>query len=103
MDELEECLNGVPPLVASLQAVREEDCRHSQYVTAMDSLKHIFTVPESVARTKQWIGEGKLLHAHQVFYFLTQSLLNLQVQIAYQIKVYGSNRFLESYHHRIQL
>lgn len=66
MDELEELLKGVPPLVASLQAVREEDSRHSQYVTAMDSLKHIFTVPESVAKTKQWIGEGKLLHAHQV-------------------------------------
>lgn len=66
MDELEELLRGVPPLVASLQAVREEDSRHSQYVTAMDSLKHIFTVPESVAKTKQWIGEGKLLHAHQV-------------------------------------
>lgn len=66
MDELEDLLKGVPPLVASLQAVREEDSRHSQYVTAMDSLKHIFTVPESVAKTKQWIGEGKLLHAHQV-------------------------------------
>lgn len=65
MDELEELLKSVPPLVASLQAVREEDSRHSQYVTAMDSLKHIFTVPESVAKTKQWIGEGKLLHAHQ--------------------------------------
>ncbi|XP_052756096.1 exocyst complex component 3 [Galleria mellonella] len=65
IDELEELLKGVPPLVASLQAVREEDSRHSQYVTAMDSLKHIFTVPESVAKTKQWIGEGKLLHAHQ--------------------------------------
>ncbi|CAH0406996.1 unnamed protein product [Chilo suppressalis] len=65
MDELEELLKEVPPLVASLQAVREEDSRHSQYVTAMDSLKHIFTVPESVAKTKQWIGEGKLLHAHQ--------------------------------------
>lgn len=65
MDELEELLKGVPPLVASLQAVREEDSRHSQYVTAMDSLKHIFTVPDSVAKTMQWIGEGKLLHAHQ--------------------------------------
>ncbi|XP_048480752.1 exocyst complex component 3 [Plutella xylostella] len=65
MDELKECLRGVPPLVASLQAVREEDSRHSQYVTAMDSLKHIFTVPESVAKAKQWICEGKLLHAHQ--------------------------------------
>lgn len=65
MEELAKCLEGVPELAESLQAVREEDFRHSQYATAMDSLKHIFTVPESVAKTKQWIGEGKLLHAHQ--------------------------------------
>ncbi|XP_053612364.1 exocyst complex component 3 [Plodia interpunctella] len=65
MDSLEEQLAGVPRLLAALQAVREEDSRHSQYVTAMDSLKHIFTVPESVAKTKDWIAEGKLLHAHQ--------------------------------------
>lgn len=76
MDELEELLRGVPPLVASLQAVREEDSRHSQYVTAMDSLKHIFTVPESVAKTKQWIGEGKLLHAHQVYNSFFNVILN---------------------------
>jgi hypothetical protein len=32
----------------------------------MENLKHIFTVPESVEKTKQWINEGKLLHTHQV-------------------------------------
>lgn len=40
--------------------------RHSQYVTAIENLKHIFTVPDSVKRTEQWINEGKLLHTHQV-------------------------------------
>lgn len=66
LDSLEVSLSTVAPLCGSLQAVREENMRHSQYVTAMDSLKHIFTVPESVEKTKQWISEGKLLHAHQV-------------------------------------
>lgn len=84
MDELEEQLKGVPPLVASLQAVREEDSRHSQYVTAMDSLKHIFTVPESVAKTKQWIGEGKLLHAHQVSEFCFKYYTTLRNSFYYQ-------------------
>lgn len=87
MDELEELLKGVPPLVASLQAVREEDSRHSQYVTAMDSLKHIFTVPESVAKTKQWIGEGKLLHAHQVKYFMEKLGLMSKLDL-YDLKNY---------------
>lgn len=83
MDSLEVALSSVASLCGSLQAVREENMRHSQYVTAMDSLKHIFTVPESVEKTKQWISEGKLLHAHQVkiclfifFYAISKSKNN---------------------------
>ncbi|XP_034237969.1 exocyst complex component 3 [Thrips palmi] len=55
----------VPALCENLQDVREENSRHSQYVTAMENLKHIFTVPECVEKTKQWISEGDLLHARQ--------------------------------------
>lgn len=56
----------VPALCNKLNDVREENMRHSQYVTAKENLKHIFTVPDSVQKTKTWINEGKLLHAHQV-------------------------------------
>lgn len=63
---IEESFAAVPGLHAKLQDVRDENMRHSQYVTAMENLKHIFTVPESVEKTKQWISEGKLLHTHQV-------------------------------------
>lgn len=63
---IEESFCAVPALYARLQDVRDENMRHSQYVTAMENLKHIFTVPESVEKTKQWINEGKLLHTHQV-------------------------------------
>jgi exocyst complex component 3 len=63
---IEESFAAVPEVYAKLQDVREENMRHSQYVTAMENLKHIFTVPESVEKTKQWISEGKLLHTHQV-------------------------------------
>jgi hypothetical protein len=62
----EESFSAVPELYAKLQDIRDENMRHSQYVTAMENLKHIFTVPESVEKTKQWINDGKLLHAHQV-------------------------------------
>ncbi|XP_065333702.1 exocyst complex component 3 [Cloeon dipterum] len=65
LKSLEDFFGVVPELSNKLQEVREENMRHSQYVTAMENLKHIFTVPESVERTKQWINEGKLLHAHQ--------------------------------------
>ncbi|KAK7861654.1 hypothetical protein R5R35_006569 [Gryllus longicercus] len=62
---IEESFSVVPELYMKLQDVRDENMRHSQYVTAMENLKHIFTVPESVEKTKQWINEGKLLHTHQ--------------------------------------
>ncbi|KAJ8914761.1 hypothetical protein NQ315_013264 [Exocentrus adspersus] len=55
----------VPKLCNALNDVREKNMRHSQYVIAKENLKHIFTVPESVEKTKQWINEGKLLHTHQ--------------------------------------
>lgn len=56
----------VPALLNTLNEVKEENMRYSQYVTAKENLKHIFTIPESVEKTKQWINEGKLLHTHQV-------------------------------------
>lgn len=49
----------------SVLQVQEEYAIHSQYAVAMENLKHIFKVPESVEKTRQWISEGKLLHAHQ--------------------------------------
>nr|XP_023016635.1 exocyst complex component 3 [Leptinotarsa decemlineata] len=60
-----ELFGDVPELCKRLNDVREENMRHSQYVTAKENLKHIFTVPESVEKTKQLINEGKLLHTHQ--------------------------------------
>lgn len=65
LNEIGKLFSIVPELSTKLQPVQEENMRHSQYVTAKENLKHIFTVPESVEKTKQWINEGKLLHAHQ--------------------------------------
>ena len=68
-----ESFGSAPELYSKLQAVQEESMRHSQYVTAKENLKHIFTVPDSVEKTKQWINEGKLLHAHQCLMDLENS------------------------------
>jgi len=65
MEKMEEALSGVPAYWESLREVREENLRHSQLATAKENLRHIFTVPETVARTEGWIEEGKLLQAHQ--------------------------------------
>lgn len=66
MSELETSLVRVPSLSEGLYECREEYVRHSQYAAAMENLKHIFTVPESVEKTERWIAEGRLLYAHQV-------------------------------------
>jgi len=65
MYEMESALGGVPQYYEQLRDVREENLRHSQLATAKENLKHIFTVPETVAKTQVWIEEGKLLQAHQ--------------------------------------
>lgn len=59
-------LTDVPKIYESLERVRDENGKHSQYATAIENLKHIFTVQASVTKTQQWIEEDKLLHAHQV-------------------------------------
>ena len=78
MAQMEEALGGLPKYWDSLREVREENLRHSQLATAKENLRslfcfswqqvvsntlfrHIFTVPETVAKTEVWIEEGKLL------------------------------------------
>lgn len=65
MSWVKESISNIPDLVNQLQIVKEENMRHSQYETAKHNLKHIFTVPDSVKKTKNWINEGKLLYARQ--------------------------------------
>jgi len=36
-----------------------------QLVAAVDNLVHIFTVPETINKCREYISDGKLLHAHK--------------------------------------
>jgi len=65
LDEIEENYNIIEPLHESLKALKAENNRFCQLSAAQENLKHIFTVPESVKRTKEYIMEGKLLQAHK--------------------------------------
>lgn len=58
-------IQNVPKLESDLEPVRDENTKYSQYVTAMENLKHIFTVQSSVEKAMVWIEEDKLLLAHQ--------------------------------------
>jgi exocyst complex component 3 len=63
--KIQELMTQVPKLSDELDSVRDENMKYSQYVTAMENLKHIFTVQSSVEKAMSWIEEDKLLHAHQ--------------------------------------
>lgn len=83
---------NVPPIYNALTNVREENTNHSQYVTAMENLKHIFTVQSSVTKTMQWIEEDKLLHAHQCLTDLENSRDDLLFELHKLPKQYAHDK-----------
>lgn len=72
---------NLPSLGYKLQDVRTKQMQHSQYMTANENMKHLFTVPESIEKTKQWINDGKFLHAHQCLIDLENSRDDLLFEV----------------------
>lgn len=71
----------LPVLEYKLQDVRTKHIQHSQYLTANENMIHLFTIPDSINKTKQWISEGKFLHAHQCLIDLENSRNDLLFEI----------------------
>ncbi|KAK0053902.1 exocyst complex component 3 [Biomphalaria pfeifferi] len=65
LDDIEENYRIIEPLHQKLKDLKEENNIFCQLSAAQENLKHIFTVPESVVKTKELIMEGKLLQAHK--------------------------------------
>jgi exocyst complex component 3 len=65
MEEVNGILERVAPIKDKLTKLRDENHKHRQYAAAMENLKHIFNVPETIEKTHAFIEEGKLLHAHK--------------------------------------
>lgn len=65
LDQVEELYKSLIPIKKKITQVREENKNFCQLATAMENLKHIFTVPESVRKTEELVNEGKLLQAHK--------------------------------------
>ena len=87
-------LKDVPQIYNQLEAVRDENTKHSQYVTAMENLKHISTVQSSVTKTLQWIEEDKLLHAHQCLSDLENSRDDLFYELHKLPTKYASDKII---------
>ncbi|KAL8558497.1 hypothetical protein ACOMHN_059238 [Nucella lapillus] len=65
LDQVEEAYKTIQPLHTSLASLVGENSQFCQLAAAQENLKHIFTVPESVKKTRDLISEGKLLQAHK--------------------------------------
>lgn len=71
----------VSALAHKLKPIREESSKFSQLSTTKENFKHIFSVPQNVATTRQYINEGKLLLAHQHLYELESSRKSLLYEL----------------------
>ncbi|KAI6209857.1 Proable exocyst complex component Sec6 [Aphelenchoides besseyi] len=58
-------LKEVTGLKSRMSKLSEANAIHSQYATAMDNLKHIFNITDTVEKTHGLIADGKLLLAHK--------------------------------------
>uniref|UniRef100_T1JCR4 Exocyst complex component 3 n=1 Tax=Strigamia maritima TaxID=126957 RepID=T1JCR4_STRMM len=81
LTEIDEGLKTVSKLREQLEDVREEHLNYFQNAVAMEHLKNIFTVPESVKKTHVWINEGKYLQAHYCLAELENSRNDLLFQM----------------------
>uniref|UniRef100_A0A6B2ECA6 Putative exocyst complex subunit sec6 n=1 Tax=Phlebotomus kandelakii TaxID=1109342 RepID=A0A6B2ECA6_9DIPT len=103
MTEVEDLLSTVPEINDALDPVRDENTKHSQYATAMENLKHIFTVQSSVSKTMQWIEEDKLLHAHQCLSDLENSRDDLLFELHKLPKQYVHDKItLKRYFEKVE-
>uniref|UniRef100_A0A1I7SVH6 Exocyst complex component Sec6 n=1 Tax=Bursaphelenchus xylophilus TaxID=6326 RepID=A0A1I7SVH6_BURXY len=65
MHEVLKRLQTIPALKARLSRLAEANMIHSQYAAAMDNLKHIFNINETIEITHSHIMDGRLLYAHK--------------------------------------
>lgn len=94
----------MPPIYNALVNVREENTNHSQYVTAIENLKHIFTVQSSVAKTMQWIEKDKLLPAHHCLTDLENSRDDLLFELHKLPKQYAHDKItLKRYFEKVEV
>uniref|UniRef100_H2Z4Q2 Exocyst complex component Sec6 n=1 Tax=Ciona savignyi TaxID=51511 RepID=H2Z4Q2_CIOSA len=56
-----------------MRDIKDISAQHRQLATAMENLKHIFGVPEEVAKARDLIKDGQLLQAHKVLTDLESS------------------------------
>lgn len=65
LEEIKVHSRTVNDLQIKLKKIREESFRHSQLVSACDNVLHIYSVPETIKKCREYIEQSNLLHAHK--------------------------------------
>ncbi|KAI1720371.1 exocyst complex component sec6 domain-containing protein [Ditylenchus destructor] len=58
-------LQAIPELKVKMSKLSQANTTHSQYAAAMENLKHIFNIADTIEKTHEFIMDGKLLQAHK--------------------------------------
>lgn len=69
MQSIFEELKTIPQAKVKMSKLSQANTTHSQYAVAMENLKHIFNVTDTIEKTHEYIMDGKLLLAHKKFVF----------------------------------
>lgn len=81
LNQTKQSLTALPTLDYELKGVRSTHIQHSEFTTASENIKHLFSISDNIEKAKQWIKEGKLLHAHQCLVELEQSRDEILLEI----------------------
>uniref|UniRef100_A0AC34RL41 Exocyst complex component 3 n=1 Tax=Panagrolaimus sp. JU765 TaxID=591449 RepID=A0AC34RL41_9BILA len=65
MQTIYDQIQSVPELKQKMRELSKANAAHSQYAAAMENLKHIFNITDTIEKTHDFIGEGNLLYAHK--------------------------------------
>lgn len=69
MNTIFDQLTSIPALQESMSRLSQANTTHSQYAAAMENLKHLLNVSDTIEKTHEYIMDGKLLYAHKKFFF----------------------------------
>jgi exocyst complex component 3 len=65
MNNIRSNLTIIPVLKTKMSKLSDANMVHSQYAAAVDNLKHIFHLNETIEKTEEMIEKEMLLHAHK--------------------------------------
>lgn len=72
-----EQLQAVPELKQKIKELSSANITYSQYAAAMENLKHIFNITDTIEKTHEYISKADLLAAHKKLVYIKENMVVL--------------------------